>query len=86
MKHRHDQPPTDDIGCLQVIEWFYAWLDGELDDPDAATQIEQHMAHCRSCFTRSQLERTLTRRMRGMSAQRAPETLKARLRDLLELY
>jgi anti-sigma factor (TIGR02949 family) len=83
---RHQHPADDDIGCLQAIEWFYAWLDGELEDPEAERRVEAHMAHCRSCYSRSQLEQALTRRLQEDSGERAPESLKARLRKLMERY
>ena len=35
-----------DIGCLQAIEAFYAYLDGELEDPKSIEEFEDHMKHC----------------------------------------
>ena len=54
--HQHD----DDIGCLEAIEAFYAYLDGELDDPQSIADFEHHMSHCRSCFSRAEVENMLT--------------------------
>jgi predicted anti-sigma-YlaC factor YlaD len=42
-----------DIGCLQAIEAFYAYLDGELEDPKSIEEFEDHMKHCRSCYSRA---------------------------------
>jgi hypothetical protein len=47
----------DDIGCLEAIEAFYSYLDGELSDPQAIEDFEHHMSHCRSCFSRAEVER-----------------------------
>ena len=77
-------PGRHDIGCLAAIEAMYAYLDGELDGPDAVADFEHHMAHCRSCFSRAQLEGFLTRRMKESAASQAPDALKARLRKLME--
>lgn len=73
----------DDIGCLAAIEAFYAYLDGEIDDPKSIEDFEHHMAHCRSCFTRAELERLLSARLKKVAGQRAPDRLKSRLRDLM---
>ena len=45
-----------DIGCLRAIEAFYAYLDGELDDPESIADFEHHLGHCRSCFSRIEMD------------------------------
>lgn len=76
----------DDIGCLAAIEAFYAYLDGELSDPQAIEDFEHHMSHCRSCFSRAEVEKLLNRRMRETGATRAPDELKDRVRRLLDEF
>jgi len=87
---RPEDPPThrdhDDIGCLAAIETFYAYLDGELNDLKAIADSEHHMAHCRSCFTRAELEGVLNERLRELARHRAPDRLKRRVRDLMNQY
>jgi len=78
--HKHPQ----DIGCLEAIEALYAWLDGEVTDPDSIAEIERHVAHCHSCFSRAEMERALSDHIRNQSAKQAPEALKSRLRKFLE--
>jgi anti-sigma factor (TIGR02949 family) len=80
----HGDP--DDIGCLRAIEAFYAYLDGELDEPESIAEFEHHMAHCRSCFSRTQVERMLTDRMKETARSKAPEALKSRLRNLMNKF
>lgn len=84
MSNDHSHSP--DIGCLAALETFYAYLDGELDDPDSIADFEHHMSHCRSCFSRAEIERTLTDHVRKSGKSSAPETLRARLRDLLDKF
>jgi anti-sigma factor (TIGR02949 family) len=86
MSHAPDHPDADDIGCLQAIEAFYAYLDGELDDPESIANFEHHMSHCRSCFTRAEIERALTEHLRESAKSRAPEALRARLRNLIDKF
>ena len=81
-----DCPADDDIGCLDAIEMFYAYLDGELGDLRAIEDFEKHMAHCRSCFTRAEMEHLLTDRLKKLASQRAPERLQSRLSRLMNEF
>ncbi len=83
MSHSHG-PESDDVGCLEAIEALYAYLDGEIHDPAQRQAIEHHLGHCRSCFSRMELERTLTAHARKSAGSKAPEALQGRLKDLLE--
>jgi len=81
----------DDIGCLEAIETLYAWLDGELDASQRAS-FEHHLEHCKSCYSRAELERALTghiRRSAGPAEAEkerslAPASLQNRLDKLLK--
>lgn len=77
---------VDDVGCLEVLEMLYAYIDGELDDPDTIAQLEHHMGHCRSCFSRAEFERALVRHVRKKEATRAPDSLKNRMEELIEKF
>jgi anti-sigma factor (TIGR02949 family) len=79
-KHDHAH---DDIGCIEAIEALYAYLDGELDE--ASTEdFERHMSHCRSCYSRAQMERALSERMKREGQAKAPEELQSRLKQLFD--
>ena len=84
MTRSNDPSGIDEIGCLQAIESLYAYLDGELDDPQTVANVEHHLGHCRSCYSRTELERALTARMRRLGGARASEGLQTRLRELLD--
>jgi anti-sigma factor (TIGR02949 family) len=81
-KERH----PEEIGCLEAIEALYAYLDGEVTDPGAIARIEHHLGHCRSCYSRTEMERTLTTHLRNSARSRAPEELQARLRKLMDRF
>lgn len=82
-----EQPgASHDIGCLKAIEMFYAYLDGELDLPEDVADFERHLAHCRSCFSRAEFEGLLTARLRQLAAERAPDSLRTRLRILTDNF
>jgi len=76
----------EDIGCLAAIEAFYAYLDGELSDPTSIADFEHHMGHCRSCFSRSEVEKLLTERMRESASSPAPGNLRNRIRRLMDEF
>lgn len=81
----------EDIGCLEAIETLYAWLDNELDAGQKAS-FEHHLQHCKSCYSRAELERALTghiRRSAGSGRKDkehtpAPASLQNRLDKLLK--
>ena len=77
---------THDIGCLRAIEAFYAYLDGELDDPESIAEFEYHMEHCRSCFSRVEMEKALSERMRRSAKKASPEALRERVGKLMEKF
>jgi len=76
----------DDIGCLEAIEAFYSYLDGELSDPQAIEDFEHHMSHCRSCFSRAKVERLLNKRLRESGTSKAPDELRSRVRRLMDEF
>jgi anti-sigma factor (TIGR02949 family) len=84
MNQEHD-PVHDDIGCLEAIEWLYAWLDGELDS-DSIEQLEHHLQHCQSCYSRNEMERALTARIKEASGEKTPASLNERLNRLLDEF
>ena len=83
-----DKQDTDrmDMGCLEAIEALYAYLDGELKDPKSIEDFEHHMSHCRSCYSRADIENLLTDRLRAASGSHASERLKKRLRNLIDEF
>jgi hypothetical protein len=44
------------------------------------------MEHCRSCFTRLEMEKLLTDRLKRLGEQRAPERLRGRLNKLMNEF
>lgn len=84
--HDHHDEAREDIGCLEAIEMFYAYLDGEVGDAQSIADFEHHLEHCRSCFSRIEFEGLLTERLRNAAAEHAPEGLKRRLRTLMDNF
>jgi len=80
----HDRKNVDNIDCIEAIDKLYAYLDGEIEDSETIDKVEEHLKHCNSCFTRSQLERELTKRMKKAAKKPAPESLQKRLHKLID--
>jgi hypothetical protein len=84
------KPP--DIGCLEAIESLYAWLDGELDDTEMVIGLERHIKHCQSCWSRAEMEKSLTKHIqqstesefKSTGDKRSPESLQQRLGDIMK--
>ena len=77
-------PDFDEIDCVEAIGYLYAYLDGELSDQESRTKFEHHLDHCKSCYSRAELEKALNKRLTSMNSNEAPETLQNRLKDLLD--
>lgn len=81
--HDKNHSHIDEIDCTQAIELLYAYLDSELDDTELE-QFEHHLGHCKSCYSRSELETALNKRIKESSADEVPETLQSRLKDIID--
>lgn len=84
MSHDHNHPHDDEIDCTIAIEQLYAYLDKELTDATEIRQFEEHVSHCKSCFSRMELEKEITRRLAIKKEKEIPDTLKSRLDNILD--
>lgn len=73
-----------ELDCIHALEFLYAYLDGELDDPVVFEQVEHHLGHCKSCYSRTEVERALAAYARKSQAVSPPERLQKRLKNLLD--
>jgi mycothiol system anti-sigma-R factor len=75
----------DRIRCEEVIEHLFAYLDGELD-PAKRAHIDAHLEECRGCCSRADFERALKRKLAQSGEHDPPETLKRRIRRLIDAF
>ena len=73
-----------EIDCLEAIDNLYSYLDGELNDATTLSEFKNHLEHCHSCYTRSELEKELNERIKQSGQEQAPESLQKRLRNLMD--
>lgn len=76
---------TKRLRCEEVIERLFDYLDRELDQYEAA-DIEEHLLHCRDCFSRAEFERLLRAKLAASASHPAPRRLQRRVSDLLDNY
>jgi len=81
-----DKSTVVDSDCLKAFDHLYAYLNGELKDPEAVAMIEHHLSHCRSCFSRAQIEREINARLRESKSGDTPASLQKRLKKLIDNF
>lgn len=87
MSNKIHIPAITDSDCLAAMDHLYAYLDGELNDrPEEFALVEHHLGHCKSCFSRAEMERILNQRLKESSKGKTPESLKKRLRKLMDNF
>lgn len=84
MTDEPDKPDLTDSDCLEAFDYLYAYLNDELKDAESIAKLEQHLNHCRSCYSRAQMERQLNKRISETGREKPPEKLRNRLRKLMD--
>ena len=76
---------TQKISCEDVMSKLYAYLDNEIDAPTDA-YIEEHIHHCRECFSRAEFEKTLRKRVASTVEVETPTDTRSRLESLIKRF
>ena len=83
MANESDKPEANEIDCLEAFDHLYAYLNNEITNPAELSSIEHHLSHCKSCFSRAEMERKLNQRMKESGKSELPEAVPDRLRNVL---
>jgi mycothiol system anti-sigma-R factor len=72
---------SDDCGCDKAVSELWAYLDSELDTPDAE-RVKHHLEACGGCLEEHDVELVVKKLVRRCYAQdeSAPEALRAKIR------
>jgi len=73
------------LTCEEVLQHLFAYLDKELD-AEASAEIERHLESCRGCFSRAEFERKLKLRVTGTGTSTASDSLRARIKLLIDRF
>jgi anti-sigma factor (TIGR02949 family) len=84
MTNESDKHDAVDSDCLEAFDHLYAYLNDEIEDEHILSRIEHHLGHCKSCFSRAQMERELNERIKNSGKDKTPESLQKRLRNLID--
>ena len=84
MSNESDKTEVNEIDCLEAFDHLYAYLNDEIKDPIDLANIEHHLSHCKSCFSRAQIERELNERLKQSGKTEVPKALQNRLRNLID--
>ncbi|MFL5620748.1 MAG: anti-sigma factor family protein [Gemmatimonadaceae bacterium] len=75
-------PDRTVLTCEDALRLIAQYLDRELGDGDRA-DLEQHLATCRSCYSRAEFERRLKEELTRLGVSDVPTTLHSRIHTLL---
>lgn len=75
----------ENLTCEEVIKHLMDYLDHEIDG-EAAHNIERHLESCRGCFSRAEFERHLKEHVHGAGSQAAPDSLRARIKHIVDKF
>lgn len=84
MTNKSDKPEKNDIDCIEAFDHLYTYLNNEITNPIDLANIEHHLSHCKSCFSRAQMEKELNQRMKESGESEMPESLKNRLNNIID--
>jgi anti-sigma factor (TIGR02949 family) len=71
--------------CAEALRLLAAHLDHELDD-HAHAEVQQHLATCRSCFSRAEFERQLKAGIKELGSEPVRSELSIRVRTLIREF
>ena len=83
MTNESDKPDANEIDCLEAFDHLYAYLNNEITNPVDLANIEHHLSHCKSCYSRAQMERKLNQRLKETGDKELPDAVQNRLRNVL---
>ena len=84
MTNESDKPEANEIACLEAFDHLYAYLNNEITDPVDLANIQHHLSHCKSCYSRTEMERELNERIKESGKSDMPESLQKRLRSIVD--
>ena len=80
-----NKQPEEVMDCMEAINSLHEYIDGELAEGDVA-RVEQHLNSCRSCFSRTEFEKELNRKMLDSGKDKMPKHLKDKINKLIDAF
>lgn len=73
------------LTCEEALRFLATYLDGELG-PGADREVEDHLARCRSCYSRADFERRLKERLAALGQSAVRPEFAARMQQLVSAF
>ncbi|MGH7551955.1 MAG: anti-sigma factor family protein [Longimicrobiales bacterium] len=73
------------LSCEAALRLLAVYLDSELEPVDERA-VEEHIARCRSCFSRAEFERRLKHQLSAIGRQPVDPTFANRIRALINRF
>jgi anti-sigma factor (TIGR02949 family) len=71
------------ISCIEALERVHEFLDGEMEEADAA-DVAHHFRICQKCYPHLRLEERFREALlRAQAAERCPEEVRAQVMEVL---
>jgi anti-sigma factor (TIGR02949 family) len=70
------------IDCEEALKRLFEYIDHELNG-HRHEEMEDHLAKCRSCYSRLEFEKRLKNHLQGATRQKAPEELQSKIKHLI---
>ena len=84
MSNDPNKPEEREIDCVEAFDYLYSYLNGEITNKVELANIEHHLSHCKSCYSRAQMEKKIDQRLKESGKGKTPKTLQSRLRGLMD--
>lgn len=68
----------DRITCREAVEQLWAYIDGELENPDARC-VEKHLEACRGCYPHYDFQKAFREFVRQHASKEVPADLRKRI-------
>ena len=72
--------------CQDILKSVYEYINQHDLTTEKAQEIKKHLDDCRGCWDRYEFEKVLIEKFRASGACDCPDSLKKRIRSLLDLY
>lgn len=76
---------TRALTCEEALQFLASYLDGELGET-GDRDVAEHLARCRSCYSRADFERRLKERLAALGQSTVPTAFAERMRHLVNTF
>lgn len=73
------------INCEEALRRLFDYVDAELAEAEGR-EMDDHLARCRSCFSRVEFERRLKSHLAELAREDVPPELEHRIRSIIDQF